>query len=130
MGYLPPPAVLKQLKPFCEDTDPVVRLSAAVSLNRLGSKECQSVFKDLLSHSDFGVRSMTARILGELNLPQRAQLLKKALGDSVLRVRTAAVRSTGKMGGADAFELLLPMLEDPKEVIRAYAAGNLIRVMR
>ncbi len=130
MGYLPPAAVLKELKSFCEDADPVVRLSAAVSFNRLGSKNCQAVFGDLLGHPDFGVRSITARILGELDLPDKASLLRQVLKDSVVRVRTAAVRSAGKIGGSQAFELLLPMLEDPEEVIRVYAAGNLIKVMR
>ena len=130
MGYLPPIAVLDELKPFCNDSDPVVRLSAALALHRLGKEDCRSVFADLLEHDDFGVRSMTARILGETPLPNRPALLKTALSDPVTRVRTAAVRAAGMMGGAQAFQLLLPMLEDPQQVIRAYAAGNLIRVMR
>jgi len=130
MGYLPPVAVLKELKPFCNDSDPVVRLSAALALHRLGKADCRGVFADLLEHDDFGVRSMTARILGKTSLPNRPELLKTALADPVTRVRTAAVRAAGMMGGAEAFQLLLPMLEDPQEVIRAYAAGNLIRVMR
>lgn len=129
MGYLPPVAVLKELKPFCNDSDPEVRLSAALSLHRLGKQDCRGVFADLLEHPDFGVRSMTARILGETSLPNRPELLRTALADPVTRVRTAAVRAAGMMGGSEAFQLLLPMLEDPQEVIRAYAAGNLIRVL-
>ena len=52
-----------------------------------------------------------------------------ALRDSHSRVRTAAVRGVGMMGGPEAFPLLVKMLEDGKEAIRAYAAGNLIRLL-
>ena len=45
-----------------------------------------------------------------------------ALRDSHSRVRTAAVRGVGMMGGPEAFPLLVKMLEDRKEAIRAYAA--------
>jgi hypothetical protein len=34
------------------------------------------------------------------------------------------------MGGHKAFQLLLNRLEDSEEVVRAYAAGNLIKVMK
>jgi hypothetical protein len=34
------------------------------------------------------------------------------------------------MGGPEGFQLLIQMLDDPQEVIRAYTAGNLLRVMK
>ena len=70
-----------------------------------------------------------ARVLGKTAIPQRLKILTVALGDSHSRVRTAAVRGLGMMGGAEAFPLLVKMLKDPKEAIRAYAAGNLIRLL-
>ena len=118
------------LIPLCADEDGLTKLSAAVALYRIGSDACQVVFEELLSHQDFKVRSSMARILGKTATPKRLQILTAALEDSHSRVRTAAVRGVGMMGGPEAFPLLVKMLEDPKEAIRAYAAGNLIRLLK
>jgi HEAT repeat protein len=117
------------LIPLCADKDGMTKLSAAVALNRIGSDSCQVVFEELLSHDDFKVRSSMARILGKTPIPKRLLILTAALRDSHSRVRTAAVRGVGMMGGPDAFPLLVNMLKDPKDAIRAYAAGNLIRLL-
>lgn len=117
------------LIPLCVDEDGMTKLSAAAALHRLGSDACQVVFEELLSHEDFKVRSSMARVLGKTDIPHRLDILTAALRDSHSRVRTAAVRGTGMMGGPEAFPLLMKMLEDPKEAIRAYAAGNLIRLL-
>ena len=118
------------LIPLCVDKDGMTKLSAAVALNRIGSDSCQVVFEELLRHKDFKVRSSMARVLGKTVIPKRLFILTAALRDSHSRVRTAAVRGVGMMGGPDAFPLLLKMLKDPKEAIRAYAAGNLIRLLK
>ncbi|GJL77933.1 MAG: hypothetical protein NPINA01_09220 [Nitrospinaceae bacterium] len=128
MGHLPPDISLSRVRELCEDADPMVRVSAAVSMNRLGSEECGKVFAEELENSDYGVRSTAARILGEINLSDRVQLLDHALKDENTRVRTAGVRAVGMMGGAEAFPLLMRMLDDPQEAVRAYAAGNLIKL--
>ncbi|SVA78549.1 uncharacterized protein METZ01_LOCUS131403, partial [marine metagenome] len=47
-----------------------------------------------------------------------------------IRVRTSATRAVGMMGGARAFPLLLSKLEDSQEVVRTYAAGNIIKLMK
>jgi len=65
-----------------------------------------------------------------VDIPDRTRLLAKALRDSKVRVRTAAVRASGQMGGPEAFQLLIQMLDDPQEVIRAYAAGNLLKLIK
>jgi HEAT repeat protein len=115
---------------LCSDPDAMVRLSAAVATEKMGLDSCRGVFGQLLGAEDFGVRSATARVLGEVDIAPRADLLARALKDQNIRVRTAAVRAAGMMGGSRALPLLLAMLEDPKEVIRAYAAGNLIALLR
>ena len=117
------------LIPLCADEDGLTKLSAAVALYRIGSEACQVVFEGLLSHKDFKVRSSMVRVLGKTAIPKRVQILTTALRDSHSRVRTAAVRGVGMLGGPDAFPLLVKMLEDGKEAIRAYAAGNLIRLL-
>jgi HEAT repeat protein len=129
-GYLPPNAVKKQVKLFCSDPDPLVQLSAALAMHRLKSVECNNAFAELMGHKDFAVRASTARVLGTVNIPNRTRLLAKALGDGNTRVRTAAVRAAGKMGGPEGFQLLIQMIDDPQEVIRAYTAGNLLRLMK
>jgi len=123
------PEAEADLIPLCADKDGLVKLSAAVALHRIGSDSCQVVFEELLSHENFEVRSSMARVLGETPIPQRVKVLTAALRDSHSRVRTAAVRGVGMMGGPDAFPLLVKMLADPQEAIRAYAAGNLIRLL-
>jgi len=75
------------------------------------------------------VRSATARVLGETTIPDRVRLLKMALQDKYSRVRTAAVRAVGMMGGPEAFPILVDLLQDSLEVVRAYAAGNLIHLL-
>jgi len=130
MGYLPPNAVRKQVKLFCTDSAPLVQLSAALVMHRLKSAECNNTFVELMGHKDFAVRASTARVLGKVDIPDRTRLLAQALGDSKVRVRTAAVRAAGQMGGPEAFQLLIQMLDDPQEVIRAYTAGNLLRLMK
>jgi HEAT repeat protein len=118
------------LIPLCADEDGLTKLSAAVALNRIGSVSCQVVFDELLSHGDFKVRSSMARVLGKTPIPERLRILTAALQDSHSRVRTAAVRGVGMMGGPQAFPLLVKMLEDPKDAIRAYAAGNLLHLLK
>jgi HEAT repeat protein len=130
LGYLPPNVVKKQVKLFCTDPDPLVRLSAALAMHRLRSADCNNTFMELMGHKDFAVRASTARVLGEVDIPDRTRLLAQALGDANSRVRTAAVRAAGQMGGPEAFQLLIQMLDDPQEVIRAYSAGNLLRLMK
>ena len=128
MGNIP--GAEKDLIPLCADKDGMTKLSAAVALNRIGSDSCQVVFEELLGHEDFKVRSSMARILGKTPIPKRLFILTALLRDSHSRVRIAAVRGVGMMGGPDAFPLLMKMLKDPKEAIRAYAAGNLIRLLK
>jgi HEAT repeat protein len=108
----------------------MVRLSAAVALSRKGSDDCRDVFVTALQNPDYGIRSTAARVLGKTELPSREQLLSVALGDKNIRVRTSATRAVGMMGGHKAFQLLLSRLEDSQEVVRAYAAGNLIKLMK
>jgi len=40
------------------------------------------------------------------------------------------VRAAGMMGGPEAFPILHAALDDPLEVVRTYAAGNLLRLLR
>lgn len=130
LGRLPAPVVTGVLAPLCVDSDPLVQVTAAMTLARLGIPRCREVFAMALQHADYGVRSVAARVLGDLPLPDRVALLKRALADPNSRVRTAAVRAAGRMGGAEAFPLLWPRLTDSVEVIRAYAAGYLLKLLK
>jgi len=130
LGELQGTSGLKALRSLCSDEDGMVRLSAAVALVRKGSSFCREVFFDTIKDADYGIRSTTARILGELEIQNREQLLSIALIDKNIRVRTSATRAVGMMGGAKAFPLLLRKLEDSQEVVRTYAAGNIIKLMK
>jgi HEAT repeat protein len=115
---------------FCDNPDPLVRLAAAAALDADKQSSCENVFRDSLHDPDYGVRSATARILGKTNLTNRGRLLAQAIKDSNSRVRTSAVRSAGMMGGVEAWPLLLNSIYDSLPVVRAYAAGNLIKLMK
>ena len=130
LGYLPATASLKTVKKYCNDEDSFVRLSSAISLHRLNSEACMGTLDSLLGDRDFAIRSSAARVMGEITIPNRMKLLADMLGDPNSRVRTAAVRAVGMVGGAEAFYLLAQMLDDPKEAIRAYAAGNLLHLLK
>lgn len=130
MGYQSPGKFKKPLLDLCHDEDGMVRLSAAVSLRRLGFGECQKALEASMTDPDFGVRSAAARVLGKISAANRGKLIALGLMDGHTRVRTAAVRAAGMMGGPNAFLLLYHMLDDPKEVIRVYSAGNLIKLIK
>lgn len=122
---------LKGVEILCADSDPMVRVSAAVAAHRMHSDGCRGVLRAaLLKDPDFGVRSTAARVLGEVDIEDRAGLLALAMRDANSRVRTAAVRAAGMMGGPEAFPILHAALDDPLEVVRTYAAGNLLRLLR
>tara|TARA_B100000686_G_scaffold355260_1_gene471718 strand:- start:3013 stop:4233 length:1221 start_codon:yes stop_codon:yes gene_type:complete len=129
MGGLQTEGTEALLQGVCSDGDAMVRLAAAVALYRLNSKACRAEFARALKNPDYGVRSASARILGKVDLPGRGRLLVRAIGDENVRVRSAAVRAVGMMGGPQALPLLLKVLRDPQEVIRAYAAGNLMKLL-
>ncbi len=130
MGHLPAQAALGRVTPLCVDKDPMVQVVSAMAASRLKSPQCDEVFKMAVQHGDYGVRSVAARILGELNRPDSAKLLVYGLNDSNSRVRTAAVRAVGKIGSPKMLSLLLQMLDDSAIVIRAYAAGYLLKMLR
>jgi HEAT repeat protein len=108
----------------------MVRLSAAIALTRKGSNACDEVLLLAIKDQDYGIRSMTARVLGGLDFPGREKLLAVAIVDKNIRVRTSATRALGMMGGSKAFPLLLEKLKDSQEVVRTYAAGNIIKLMK
>ncbi len=119
----------KGVEILCADRDAMVRVAAAVAARRMNSDGCPGVLEAAFKDADFGVRSTAARVLGEVDIPGRAELIALAMRDGNSRVRTAAVRASGMMGGSQAFPLLLAALDDPLEVVRTYAAGNLIRLL-
>ncbi len=130
LGYLPSKSSRERIHTLCGDADAMVRVSAAVAMTRMGHADCVGVFEKELKHPDYGVRSTTARILGELPLESKADLLAGVLSDANTRVRTSAVRAVAMMGGARAFPLLAGMLDDPQPAVRAYAAGGLMKLTR
>lgn len=130
MGHLPVQAALSRVTPLCVDKDPMVQVVSAMAAFRLESTQCDEVFKMAVQHGDYGVRSVAARILGDLKRPDSAELLVYGLNDPNSRVRTAAVRAVGKIGNPKMLSLLLQMLDDSAVVIRAYAAGYLLKMLR
>ncbi len=130
LGRLPSHFTRDRLKQLCNDSDGMVRIASAVALKRFNQKACDGVFAEVLADPDFGIRSAAARALGETYLSNRVQLLDKASQDSNTRVRTAATRAIGMMGGSEAFPMLIRLLGDKNMAVQAYAAGNLLRILK
>jgi HEAT repeat protein len=112
-----------------DDLEPKVQVSAAEGLMRLGEKKL-AVYEKALRHSDYGVRHFAIGSLHKTAGKEAMPLLIKALSDDAPRVRIAAVRAIGSIGGKEAIPILRERLKDMDLAVRAYAAGNLGRVLK
>lgn len=75
-------------------------------------------------HRWFVVRN-AATILGEIKDPEAVQHLTAVLAHSHPRVRREAVMALARVGGVDGSQLILGMLDDPDDGVRAAAAMTL-----
>jgi HEAT repeat protein len=121
------------------DINPAVRAAAASALFRLGTADQATIrtVRDLVQHSDPGVRAAAARSLARARTKQHeagvstsaVEILKTLLDDPLPRPRIAAARALGQIGGADLVPSLKKALRDQDEAVRATAAGALGRVL-
>ncbi len=127
LGKIGDPRAIPILESLLGDSIPVVAISAAEGLTRLG-KTTLPIYKKALGHADYGVRHFAIGSLHKTAGQDAMPLLIKALSDNAPRVRIAAVRAIGSIGGADAVPVLKAQLNDADLAVRAYAAGNVVRL--
>ena len=75
------------------------------------------MFEELLKHTDFGVRSTTARVLGETRIPGKVRLLKMASGGQSLQSAHSGSAGSGDDGWTGG-------LPDIGEVVRGFPGGR------
>lgn len=103
--------------PALNDSDEIVRATAASSVIFLPRPEAVQVLLPLLNDKAEFVRREAAYALGEVGHSSAAATLTKTLQDDKVReVRTAAAAALGKLGDASAVDDLLSILKNkPKE---------------
>jgi len=135
LGKIGDASVASHLAEALKDADPVVRVSAAEGLAAFGQVEMDA-YKDALRNEDYGVRHVAVGSLrnvgtgkGEAARRAALDLLTTALNDPAPRVRIAVVRALGALGDAATLPVLMARLADEDLSVRAYAAGNLVRLL-
>ena len=116
--------------PALQDTDPVVRATAASSVVFLPKSEAVAVLTPQLSDKDAFVRKESAYALGKAKSPDAAAPLIVLLRrEKDLEVRSAAVVALGQTGSPTAVEPLIAILrglpKEDEEFIRRSAARSI-----
>ena len=82
----------------------------------------------LLEGADPALRSMAARLLGQLSSPRAVPALSAALGDPDENVRYRAAEALGAIGAPEATPSLVPLLGDPSAPVRVTAMASLAAI--
>lgn len=90
-----------------------------------GSRQHRLVPPLLLHHEDPQVRRKTLAILSAAGRTEAIPLVERAIADSNLEVRTAAITALVALKGGDALVTVLPKLDDADPRIRAAAVASL-----
>lgn len=122
--------VLQALMRSCQDDHQAVRDAAAKALFPYGRWELQAVddipdLDHVLTHFDTVVRSVTARLLGQIETAEAVAYLMRLADDSIGDVRRVAVEKLGQIPIAEAYEALLQLSEHPLPDVRAEAVRGL-----
>ncbi len=116
------------LNTLLADPELSVQISAAEGLARMRKPQF-AIYEKALHHADYGVRHSTVGSLQKTAGREGLPLLIKALSDEAPRVRIAAVRAIGSIGKKSEVPLLKDRMSDPDLSVRAYAAGNVVRLL-
>ncbi len=82
----------------------------------------------LLHHEDATVRRKTLEIMATTGRTDVIGLVERAILDTNIEVRSAAIHALAALKGGDAAEFMLPRLSDPDPRIRAAAVASLARM--
>ena len=110
-------AVVPALMEALGDPSPSVQREAAVSLGTLGDPQAAPVLIDALGATNImdeerrGLRENLVKALGDLEDPRAAPALVRALDDYDKHVRAAAVLSLVKLGGPQAEDALIGLVD-------------------
>jgi HEAT repeat protein len=136
LAFLAP--AMAELNRLRSSANSVERLEATRVLARLGDMRGLRMLVAMLHDPDDGVRLEAARAvesLAQQGLPPWAELLlgdqiAPLMGDSVARVRQAALQIVGSFSTAEAIQILASGLHDPAPGPRATAIAGLVKHQR
>jgi len=108
-----------RIRALLEDEDRDVRATALNALVSLDASDAAQLVLASLDDEDGFVRSMAAKLLGDLGDPGHVEALSKRLeGDPDVWVRRRAAEALTELGGPGAAKGLGRGLQDPMEAVR------------
>lgn len=113
------PALFEPLIRTLKDESPEIRWKSAKALGKLGDKRAVEPLLEALEDNTIEVRIKSARSLGQLADPRAVEKLAKVAQDGKedSAVRKEAIIALGKIGGDEAVNVLINLLEKSKETI-------------
>ena len=118
------PDEIRTLVALSDDPDGLVRFSASDALIRLGPVAAPAVAEDL-SRATGADAVALLEIAGAINDPRLLPGALHLVSDEHPRTRELAARLLGSLGGADAIEELVDLLDDPDSGVRSASAHGL-----
>lgn len=110
-----------------DSSDPQVRIDSIQALGKIDNAKSAVLLLRLLADEYRYVRQFAAETLAQLG-KHGALALLQALKDEKECVRESAVYGLGFVCSRTAIDALIPMLDDPDDKVRYYAADSLSRV--
>jgi HEAT repeat protein len=126
LGADPTPENIQKLRDLWTDPDGQVRATALNKLVGLDVPDAEALCVESLADADDFVRSIAAKLIGDLGNAAHADLLvARLMEDPFPRARENAAVSLGILGGDAAVAGLIQGLDDPLTKVRLAAAKGL-----
>ncbi|MBD1928143.1 HEAT repeat domain-containing protein [Trichocoleus sp. FACHB-90] len=128
LGEIGNEAAISTLLQVLQDSNAMVRASAAKALGKIGSEDAISALLIALQDSSAMVRASATEALGKVGSEDAISALLTALQDQDAMVRASATEALGKVGSEDAISALLTALQDQDAKVRVTATEALGKV--
>jgi len=119
---------IEELIQDLQDTNPIVRWSAAEELGRAKDPRAVEPLIAALGDRDEGVRREVVRALGEIGDPRAVEPLGEMLEDKSEFVRMNALWALEKIRSDRAVELIISALKNDNPLVRMNASASLGRI--
>lgn len=123
-----PRAINPLISALQEDEAPLVRVSAADALGRIGDRQAAQSLGEALTDESLWVRSAAAQALSQIAAPESVDALRDALSDAESLVRGNATAALGHIATGRARRTLIECLQNRDPVVRWYAARGLAEI--
>ncbi len=117
--------VIPLIEPFLEDEQPMVQVTAAGALYRLGRREYWARIEQAALSQDGYERGAAMRILGKSADPRAIPILVNGMQDHQPTIRVASASGLGQLGLSEAVPYLVDALTKGIPALRTAAAVSL-----